>query len=98
MYDRVYKNSDKSPERRLFEAILIAFIIDAQKDYDQWRKSLNGISERLSFQLSQHRITARGRHIEMICELVDLDHNVFYRTIDRITTGEKNVKIQSIHW
>jgi len=98
LYDRVYKNPDKSPEKRLFEAILMKFLHDVQSDYDAFRESTNGKVEKLHNELVKHKATALSEHIDMVCGLVGIDSDVFKKAICDVADGKRRVDIASIHW
>jgi len=86
-----WDNSDNlqgfSPEQRLWAAVLIVLVNDVQSAYNKWRASLNGHREEFYLNLYDLIELADNDHIEMICEFVEINHEVFMNRLERIATG-----------
>lgn len=87
MWDMVYHNPDQSPERRLWQAVLISFLQDVQKDYCEWRRSMNGSRNKYWNRIVTHRIVAREPTMEMICGFVEIDHDLVVQKVHDISDG-----------
>lgn len=97
-YDLVWHSSQASPEARLFEAVLLTFIIDAQQDFVTYKESSNGNAEKYYQRLTEHVATAQSEHIEMICECINLRHKTFVECIVDICVGKKSIDLNSVHY
>ena len=97
LFYEVYQNADVSPEKRLWCAVLLQFLMDAQRDYYNFRGSMNGASRKLGEKLQGNIYEAEHEHMEMVCGLVGIEHSCFVKRVESIVTGVYEMEIKTLH-
>ena len=98
LYDRVFKNSGKSPEIRLWEAVILTLLIDCQKGYTRWRESLNGKRGKYLMDLEEFRHISKSEYMIEVCDMVDLKHSCLVKKVLDVCAGVDQIHHRSIHF
>ena len=87
LFDRTWLNTGTSPERMLWCMVLIVYLQDLQHAYDVWRSSTNGHTKEFRDKLLKLVDEGMSDEVGCICELVDIDHEVFIDRAQGISEG-----------
>lgn len=88
---KVYEHRGPSPEERLWMAVVIAFLQDVQKDYDEYRASLNGSRAKYWSRLVTHRICVVQPHMAMVSSFAGIDHDLLVDKVNKISDGIERI-------
>lgn len=95
---KVYSNATYTPERRLWHAVMLTYLLDLQNAYDDWKGSLNGVQAALAAKINSLRNHVDSDYTEFICNMADIDVDSFRRKANDILDGTDSVNIKSIYY
>jgi len=92
-FDRHFIQTPTSPESRLWCAVLILYLMDIQKSYNQWRDSLNGHRSIYAMEMTDHLYHIDHKWTEYVCELAGIDYSAFRKKAQEIIDGTSRVDL-----
>lgn len=98
LYGRMHKQSNKTPEKRLWEAVLLTWLMEAQGDYNKYKNSMNGHRGVFYLAVNDHINHVKNPHAEFCCEMAGIHYKSFRDKVLNICEGIDSVDIKSLYY
>lgn len=97
-YLKVYTQTERSPERKLWTSVMLIYLLDIQNLYNEWREAINGSRPVLAAKINSMRNHINSEYTDYLCALADIEAQSFKKKANAILDGTEKVNVQSIHY
>ncbi len=92
MFNQWLRSMDKSPEERLWAAVMLVFFHDIQNDVNRYHELLNGKRGEQWKKVEKHLYHARHPWAGEICNMLGISHERFLEVVGEIINREKEIE------
>jgi len=87
------ENLDISPEQLLWKNVILTFFHDLQRDVLRFKEANDSSKYIYKNRLQYLRRNAFDPHLKLVCDLAEINHQTFIKTVDKIIKGDLLIKI-----
>ena len=86
-------DQDVSPEEHLWKSVVLTMLQDIQVQVLKYKRSLNGVRAVHWSEIQKLKRIAESDHLNLLCDLADINYKVFIKAVDNIIEMKINIQI-----